>query len=156
MSCLCFPCYTPLKTVKVSELLPWTLCDATGSGIWSPAVGEDIGLGGIAGRHWTLLVGRECLQNLQSIAAEDKAEYGNAIQTMYAPIISLIILVTQRDMVLGSRTINRAFPCVMARGTKCAHFDVKCNANQQTKGVQSLSLNRGTRYACSMQPKHVS
>ena len=53
-------------------------------------------------------------------AAEGNTWHGNAFQAMYALILSLIMCMTQRDMVLGSRTINRAFPCVMAQGTECA------------------------------------
>ena len=81
--------------------------------------------------------------------------------------MSLILLVTQRDMLLGSRTINRAFPCVMAQETKCAHFDVKCNAKQQTKGTWPPSwLGQEVEHACqcnatliiwaSMQYEHTS
>ena len=91
---------------------------ATGSGMWPPAICEAIGRGIIAGRHLALPVGRECLQNLQLTAIEGKAEHGNTIQAMYAPIMSLIMLVTQRAMILGSWTINHAFPCVMAQGTE--------------------------------------
>ena len=106
---------------------------ATGSGMCSPAVNESIGHGKSSGRHWTLPVGRRFLQNLHLTATEGKAEHGNAIQAMYAPIMSLIMLVTQWDMVLGSRTIKRAFQCVMAQGTKCAHFDVKMQCKPTNK-----------------------
>ena len=41
---------------------------ATGSGMWTPAIGEAIGREGIAGRHWTLPVGKVFLQNLQLTA----------------------------------------------------------------------------------------
>ena len=34
-------------------------------------------------------------------------------------------------------------------------FYMECNAHKHVK-AQSLSLNQGTRHACSMQPKHVN
>ena len=124
---------------------------AADSGMRSPAIGEAIGRGRIAGQHLALPVGRGFLQNLQLTATEGKAEHGNTIQAMYAPIMSLIMLVTQRDMLLGSRTINRAFPCVMAQGTKCAHFDVKC----KPKPNITKSRNK-TCMLNPMQPRHAS
>ena len=105
---------------------------ATGSGMWSPAIGEAIDRERITGWHLALPVGRELLQNLQLTATEGKAEHGNTIQAMYAPIMSLIMLVTQGDMLLSSRTTNRAFQCVMAQGTNLCMLMSKCNANQQT------------------------
>ena len=90
----------------------------TGCDIWPPAICEAIARGIIAGRHLALPVGREFLQNLQFTATEGKTERGNTIPTMYAPTMSLIMLVTQRDMLLGSRTSNRAFQCVLAQEAK--------------------------------------
>ncbi|GMP41676.1 hypothetical protein CsSME_00011690 [Camellia sinensis var. sinensis] len=85
-----------------------------------------------------LPVGTLCSRSAKSsckiclTAAEDRALHGNAIQTMYAPTISLIMFMTQRDMVLGSRTINRAFQCVMAQETKlCMLISNAMQTNKQ-------------------------
>ena len=93
---------------------------ATGSGMWPPAQNEAVGREIIAGRQYTLPVGRVCLQNLQMIATEGKAKHGSTIQGIYAPTMSLIMIMTQRGMCLDSRTTNHAFPCMMAQRTKYA------------------------------------
>ena len=95
---------------------------ATGYVVWPPAQNEAVGSEKIAGRQLTLPVGRVFLQNLQLTATEGKAKHGSTIQGMYAPTMSLIIVMTQRDMCLGSRTINHTFPCMMAQVIKYATF----------------------------------
>ncbi|KAF5934526.1 hypothetical protein HYC85_030697 [Camellia sinensis] len=106
-------------------LLPWMLGDTTGWVKLPPALRcchrhkiEAVGREKIAGRHLTLPVGRVFLQNLQPTATEDKAKHGSTFQGIYAPTMSLIIVMTRRDMCLGSRTTNHAFPCMMAQRTK--------------------------------------
>ena len=105
---------------------------------------------------------KKCLQNLQLTAAEGKAQHGNTIQAMYAPIMLLIMFVTQRNMCLDSRTTNHAFPCMMAQRIKHAlSCQMKCNANKQTK-AQSLSLIKGqsmharcnATQACKLRMQH--
>ena len=77
--------------------------------------------------------------------------HGNTIQAMYAPIMSLIMVVTQKGMCLDSRTTNHAFPCMMAQGVKCATFmSNEMQTIQQTK-AQFPSPIQGTRHVCKMQ-----
>ena len=94
---------------------------------------EAIGRENSAGRHITLPVGRVFLQNLQLIATEDKAKHGSTIQGMYAPTMSLIMIMTQRGMCLDSRTTNHAFPCMMAQRTKYATLVSNAMQTNQTK-----------------------
>ena len=95
---------------------------------------EAVGREKIAGRHLTLPVGRVFLQNLQPTATEDKAKHGSTFQGIYAPTMSLIIVMTQRDMCLGSRTTNHAFPCMMAQRTKYATLiSNACKPIKQTR-----------------------
>ncbi|KAF5949310.1 hypothetical protein HYC85_011303 [Camellia sinensis] len=107
----------------------------TGSVMWPSAIGEAIGRERIAGRHLTLPVGRMFLQDLQLIATEGKAEHGNTIQGIYAPIMSLIMFVTQKGMCLDSRTTNHAFPCMMAQRIKYATF--------MSNEMQTIQTNQG-------------
>ena len=73
------------------------------------------------GRSALNVAGRtKLLAETDLTAAEDNTWHGNAFQAMYAPITPLIIFMTQRDMILDSRTTNRAFPCMMAQRIKCA------------------------------------
>ena len=95
---------------------------STGSVVWPPAQNESVGSENIAGRHFTLPVGRVFLQNLQLTATEGKSKHGSTIQGIYAPFMSLIMVMTQRGMCLDSRTTNHAFPCMMAQGIKYATF----------------------------------
>ena len=123
---------------------------ATGSKMWSSAIDEAIGHRFMGGRHWTLPVCQECLQNLQLTAAEGKAQHGNAFQAMYAQTISLIIFMTQRDMVLGSRTTNRAFQCMMAQETNL--YMLISNAmqtNKQVRSSTSIMDNQEAKHACN-------
>ena len=111
-----------------------------------------------------LPVGTLCCRSAKSsckiclTAAEDRALHGNAIQAMYAPITPLIIFMTQRDMILDSRTTNRAFPCMMAQGTKYATLiSNACKPNQTKQGPIPIIKSRNK--ACmqdAMQPKHAS
>ncbi|KAF5933872.1 hypothetical protein HYC85_030043 [Camellia sinensis] len=88
-----------------------------GSGVWPSAQNEAVGRGIVAGRHLTLPVSRVFLQNLQMTATEGKAKHGSTIQGIYAPTMSLIMIMTQRGMCLDSRATNHAFPCTMAQRT---------------------------------------
>lgn len=94
----------------------------TGSVLWPSAQNEAVSREWIAGRHLTLPVGKVFLQNLQLTATEGKAKHGSTIQGIYATIMSLIMVMTQTDIFLGSWTTNHAFPCMMAQVTKCATF----------------------------------
>ena len=95
---------------------------ATGSGTWPPAQNKAIGWWFTAGRQYILPVGKESLQNLQLTATEGKTKHGSTIQDIYAPTMSLIMIITQRGICLDSRTTNHAFPCMMAQGIKYATF----------------------------------
>ena len=53
-------------------------------------------------------------------AAAGKTWHGNAFQANVCTNTPLIMFMTQRGMVLDSRTTNRTFQCVMAQETKCA------------------------------------
>ena len=75
----------------------------------------------IVGRSALKMVGRpNLLQNPVLTAAEGKTRHGNAFQANVCTNTSLIMFMTQRDMVLDSRTTNRTFQCVMAQETKYA------------------------------------
>ena len=92
----------------------------------------------VAGRHLTLPVGKENLQDLQLTATEGKTRHGSTIQGMYASTKSIIIVMTQRGMCRDSRTINHAFPCMMAQRTKYATLvSNECKPIKQNS--QSLS-----------------
>ena len=107
---------------------------STGNVVWPSAQNEVVGKEIVAGRHLTLPVGRVFLQNLQLTATEGKAKHGSTIQSMYAPTMSLVIVMTQRDMCLGSRTTNHAFPCMMAQRTKYATLiSNACKPIKQTR-----------------------
>ena len=112
----------------------------TGSVVWPPAQNEAIGRGLIAGRHLTLPIGRMFLQNLQLTATEGKAKHGSTIQGIYALLMSLIMVMTQRGICLDSRTTNHTFPCMKAQGTKYATLISNAMQTNQTNKAQSLSL----------------
>ena len=119
---------------------------------------ESVGREKIAGRHLTLPVGKESLQNLQLTVTEGKAKHGSTIQGMYAPTMSLIMIMTQRGMYLDSRTTNHAFPCMMAQRTKYATF---ISNEMQTKQTSQgpIPIIKSRNKACmqdAMQPKHAS
>ena len=131
---------------------------ATGNEMWPPAIGEAIGRERIAGRHLTLPVGRVFLQNLQLIATEGKTKHGSTIQGIYAPAMSLIMVMTQKGMCLDSRTTNHAFPCMMAQRVKCATF---MSNEMQTKHTNQgpIPIIKSRNKACmqdAMQPRHTS
>ncbi|KAF5933057.1 hypothetical protein HYC85_029228 [Camellia sinensis] len=114
----------------------------TGSGVWPSAQNEAVGRGIVAGQHLTLPVGRVFLQNLQMTATEGKAKHGSTIQGIYAPTMSLIMIMTQRGMCLDSRTTNHAFPCMMAQGTKKMAMDMACRPNQILPRKDDASATR--------------
>ena len=106
-------------TFGLSRPLPTTFC------CWKPRK--------VVGQLLFLASRPVVAARLQFSATEGKAEHGNTIQGIYAPIMSLIMLVTQRDMLLGSRTINRAFPCVMAQKPSVPFNENACNTQMSTK-----------------------
>ena len=55
-------------------------------------------------------------------AVEDRTWHGNVFQANVRTNISPIMFMTHRDTVLDSRTINRAFQCMMAQETKYAFW----------------------------------
>ena len=129
----------------------------TGTGVWPSAQNGVVGRGKIAGRHLTLPVGKESLQNLQLTATEGKTKHGSTIQGMYAPTMSLIIVMAQRGMCLDSRTTNHAFPCMMAQRTKYATLISNvCKPIKQNS--QSLSPKSRDKECMqdAMQPRHTS
>ena len=130
----------------------------TGNGVWPSAQNEAVGREIVASRHLTLLVGRVFLQNLQMTATEGKAKHGSTIQGIYAPTMSLIMIMTQRGMCLDSRTTNHALPCMMAQRTKYATLiSNACKPNQTKQGPIPITKSRNK--ACmqdAMQPKHTN
>ena len=118
---------------------------------------ESVGRENGAGRHITLPVGRVFLQNLQLTATEGKTRHGSTIQGMYAPTMSLIIVMTQRDMCLGSRTTNHAFPCMMAQRTKYAILisNVCKPIKQNSRSLSPKSRDKECMQD-AMQPRHKS
>ena len=130
----------------------------TGSGVWPSAQNEAVGREIVAGRHLTLPVGRVFLQNLQMTATEGKAKHGSTIQGIYAPIMSLIMFVTQKGMCLDSRTTNHAFPCMTAQRIKYATF--MSNEMQTIQTNQGpIPITKSRNKACmqdAMQPRHTS
>ena len=131
---------------------------ATGSVVWPPAQNEAVGREMIAGRHFTLPVGRVFLQNLQMTATEGKAKHGSTIQGVYAPTMSLIMVMTQRGMCLDSRTTNHAIPCMMAQRIEYATFmSNEMQTNQTSQGPIPIIKSRNK--VCmqdAMQPRHAS
>ena len=118
---------------------------------------ESVGREKVAGRHLRLPVGKESLLDLQLTATEGKTRHGSTIQGMYAIIMSLIIVMTQRGMCLDSRTTNHAFPCLMAQRTKYATLISNgCKTIKQTS--QSLSPKSRDKECMqdAMQPRHTS
>ena len=112
----------------------------TGSGVRPSAQNETVGREIVAGQHLTLPVGKENLQDLQLRATEGKTRHGSTFQGMYAPTMSLIIVMTQRDMCLDSRTTNHAFPCMMAQRTKYA--TLISNACKPIKQIRPYSYHQ--------------
>ena len=124
---------------------------------WPPAQSEAVGREMIAGRHFTLPVGRVFLQNLQMTVTEGKAKHGSTIQGIYAPTMSLIMIMTQRGMCLDSRTTNHAFPCMMAQRTKYATLNSNACKPNQTKVLIPITKSRDKEcMQNAMQPKHTS
>ena len=81
-------------------------------------------------------------------AAEGKTWHGHVFQAMFAPTTLLIMFMTQRRMVLDSRTINRAFQCVMAQETKCAiSISNEMHLNKQMAQPLSYSIQEA-EHAC--------
>ena len=118
---------------------------------------EAVGREKIAGRHLTLPVGRVFLQNLQLTATEGKTRHGSIFQGTCAPTMSLIIVMTQRDMCLGSRTTNHAFPCMMAQRTKYATLISNACKPNQTKVLIPITKSRDKECTQDvMQPRHTS
>ena len=84
--------------------------------------------------------------------------HGNTIRVMYAPIMSLIMVMTQKGMCLDSRTTNHAFPCMTAQRIKCAIFmSNEMQVKQTNQGPIPIIKSRNK--ACmqdAMQPRHAS
>ena len=119
---------------------------------------EAVGREKVAGRHLTLPVGRMFLQNLQMTATEGKTKHGSTFQGIYAPTMTLIMIMTQRGMCLDSRATNHAFPCMMAQRTKYATLISNAMQPNQTK-QGPIPLIKSRNKACmqdAMQPKHAS
>ena len=80
--------------------------------------------------------------------------HGNVIQGIYALHTPLIMLVTQRGMCLDSRTTNRAFPCMMAQGTKDATSlsnVCKASKHERVPNLYHFHLKRPSMHAYAMQ-----
>ena len=118
------------------------------------AVGREI----VAGRHLTLPVGKESLQNLQLTATEGKTRHGSTIQGIYAPFMSLIMVMTQSGMCLDSRTTKSRISMHDGPKNQVCNFDFKCNANQSNK-QGPIPITNSRNKACmqdAMQPRHTS
>mgnify|MGYP003703428629 CR=1 FL=1 len=64
----------------------------------------------------------------------------STIQGIYALLMSLIMVMTQRGLCLDSRATNHAFPCMMAQRTKCA--TLISNAMQTNKQTRPNSYHQ--------------